>query len=82
MADIDETILENRLMPKSWKCPHCGKKNQTSKYADTIMLEHFKYIQHCDHCSYLHAWYLHLTDEFKRGVISFLKEKEHGTDDD
>ncbi len=72
MADIDETTLEDRLMPKSWKCPHCGKKNLTSEYADETMLEHFKYIQHCEHCGYLHIWHLHLTDKFKKGVISLL----------
>ena len=68
----DETILEDRLMPKLWKCPHCGKENRTSQYADEIILEHFKYIQHCEHCGYLHIWYLHLTDKSKRGVISLL----------
>lgn len=72
MADIDETILEDRLMPKSWKCPHCGERNRTSVYADEIILEHSNYIQHCGHCGYLHIWVLHLTDKFKKDVIRLL----------
>ncbi len=69
---IDETTLVDRLMPKSWKCPHCCRRNQPSEYADEIIMEHFKFIQHCEHCGYLHIWYLRLTDKFKKGVISLL----------
>ena len=23
---IDETVIVNGVLPKSWKCPHCGAK--------------------------------------------------------
>lgn len=46
----DETILTNKLVPKSWKCPHCGKRNRTGHYADEILMENFKYLEHCPLC--------------------------------
>lgn len=27
MSNIDETILVNKSLPKSWTCPRCGKRN-------------------------------------------------------
>ena len=69
---IDETILVDRLMPKSWKCPRCKRKNTTGKYANAILVENFKYLEHCDGCCAVHAWHLELTDQFKRGVVNML----------
>ncbi len=76
MADIDETILKNKLMPKSWKCPHCGSRETVDKYADECLLMSGKVMRHCGRCGYVHLWKLELTDSFKKGVIKFLMEKE------
>ena len=76
MAAIDETTLTNRLMPKTWTCPHCGRRNQTGQAADSILLEHFKYLQLCEKCGYVHFWRLELTDDFKRKVVRMLTEGE------
>lgn len=53
-------------MPKSWVCPHCRKKNRTGDYADEILLENFKYLEHCPRCGYVHAWTLELTEAYKK----------------
>ena len=68
---IDHTWLDDQLMPKSWKCPHCGKRNTTSRYADEILIENFKYIEHCG-CGVVHCWELRLSDDFKRKVVNML----------
>lgn len=68
---IDHTWLTNELMPKRWKCPHCGKFNTPGMYADGILLEHFKYLEHCG-CGYVHCWELRLTDDFKHKVLEYL----------
>lgn len=68
----DETILTNKLVPKSWKCPHCGQRNKTGHYADEILMENFKYLEHCPHCGYVHVWILKLTDDFKKAVADQL----------
>ena len=73
MAAIDETTLTNRLMPKTWTCPHCRQRNRTGQQANDILLEHFKYLEHCG-CGYVHFWRLELTDDFKREVVRRLKE--------
>lgn len=72
MAKIDETVLVDRTLPKTWTCPHCGRINKTDQYAEEILLEHFKVIRHCPACAYLHVWTLVLTDDFKRKVVDFL----------
>lgn len=69
---IDETLLVDRDIPASWKCPHCGKQNQTGMYASTILIENGKYIEHCEYCGYLHIWTLKLTEKFKQSVIDYL----------
>jgi len=28
---IDETVIVNGVLPKSWKCPHCGKRQTFAK---------------------------------------------------
>lgn len=68
---VDHTWLTDSMIPKSWKCPHCGRKNKTGKYADEILLENFKYLEHCG-CGYVHCWELKLTDEFKQKVVDYL----------
>lgn len=68
---VDHTVLKDRTMLKSWKCPHCGKRNKTGQYADEILLEHFKYLQHCS-CGYVHSWELELSDKFKKQVVDML----------
>lgn len=74
MAAVDETTLVNRQMPKTWTCPHCGQRNQTGQAANDILLEHFKYLEHCGRCGYVQFWRLVLTDDFKREVVRMLKE--------
>lgn len=72
---IDHTWLTDSLMPKKWKCPHCGRQNTTSRYADECLLENFVYLEHCG-CGYVHCWELKLTDQFKRKVIDYLTKEE------
>lgn len=73
MGKIDETILVNKSLPKSWTCPHCGKRNRMGKYKEEEFIEFFKTMQHCDHCGYVHIWLLELTDTFKRKVVDYLE---------
>lgn len=73
MAQIDETILVNKSIGKTWTCPHCHKKQKFGVCAEEVLLEHFKYIEQCEHCGYLHIWKLELTDDFKEKVIEMLK---------
>ncbi len=72
MNSIDETILINKGLPKTWKCPHCGARNRIGKYKEDELFEFFKTMQHCDTCSYVHLWTLKLTDDFKKKVIDTL----------
>lgn len=75
---IDHTWIINDLMPKRWKCPHCHKMNTTGQYADEILLNYFKYLEHCG-CGYVHCWELKLTEDFKRKVIKVLTGGQNGT---
>ena len=68
---VDHTWLIDQTMPKTWKCPYCGRRNKTGIYAEEILLENFKYIEHCG-CGYVHCWELKLTDGFKQAVIDML----------
>ena len=72
---VDVTVLVDRTIPKSWTCPHCGKRQKTGAYAEEILMEHFKYLEHCGNCGYVHAWELKLTDDFKRKVVEYLTGK-------
>jgi rubredoxin len=72
MAEIDETTLINQLLPKSWRCPHCGKRNRMDPYAEEIFLEFFQVIRQCPSCGFLHIWHLKLTEEFKKKIIDLL----------
>lgn len=69
----DETHLIDQCMPKTWRCPHCGRRNKSGMYADEILMEHGKYLEHCG-CGYVHIWYLKLTDGFKQRVVDMLME--------
>ncbi len=71
---IDETHLIDRTMPKSWRCPHCLKRNKSGEYADECLLEHGMYLEHCPRCGYVHTWTLDLTEKFKKEVVNNLLE--------
>ena len=32
MRNIDETIITDAGLPKSWTCPHCGKRNKMGNF--------------------------------------------------
>lgn len=68
---IDNTVLKDCGMPKVWKCPHCGRQNKTSKYAEGILLENLLYLEHCG-CGYVHSWELELSEDFKKKVVEML----------
>ena len=72
MSKIDETVLINESLPKSWTCPHCGKRNRMGRYKEEEFLQFGKVLQHCDHCCYVHIWILKLTEDFKKKVVDFL----------
>jgi ribosomal protein S27AE len=73
MRNIDETILMNKSLPKSWTCPRCGKRNLMGKYKEKEFIELFKTMQHCEKCGYVHIWFLKLTEDFKKNVVDYLK---------
>lgn len=73
MNSIDFTVLTNATIPDSWRCPYCGRRNNTRKLANEILMVHFKYLEDCESCGYVHSWQLRLTDEFKRDVVEMLK---------
>lgn len=72
MGNIDETIITDACLPKSWTCPHCGERNKMGKYKEEEFLKFFRTMQHCDKCGYVHTWKLVLTDDFKKKMISML----------
>ena len=74
MANIDETVLVNKSLPKSWTCPHCGKRNRMGIYKEEEFIEFFKTMQHCEKCGYVHIWLLKLTEDFKKNVVDYLHE--------
>ncbi len=77
MNSVDHTVLTNVLIPNTWRCPHCGRRNKTGMYANEILMEHFKYLEHCG-CGYVHSWELKLTDDFKKKVVDMLLGKDRG----
>lgn len=83
-TSIDRTILVNSLLPKTWKCPHCGKRQTFAEHDDGILLQYGRFIRHCENCGYLHSWELQLTDDFKRKVaetvVSWAERKDDETD--
>ena len=72
IADIDRTVITNSILPKSWKCPHCGQRQKMNPFGDETLIEFGKHIQHCKTCGYLHLWELNLTDDFKTRVVGML----------
>ena len=72
IKDIDRTMIVDNVLPKSWKCPHCGQRQKMNPYGDETLIEFGKHIQHCGTCGYLHIWELKLTDNFKQQVIGML----------
>ena len=70
MASIDETIIVNKGLPETWKCPHCGKTQRFGKDDEDILFRYFKLIRHCDYCCYLHYWELQLTEDFKKQIVA------------
>ena len=75
MAEIDETTLVNQTLPKTWKCPHCRKRNKMDPYAEELLLEFFQVIRQCPNCGFLHIWRLELSEEFKRKTIDLILNK-------
>ncbi len=71
-GDIDGTKVIDRGMPKHWRCPHCKMLQTVGKEADSILMEHGKYIEHCEDCGTLHYWELELTDSFKERTVNML----------
>lgn len=69
---IDETVIVNGTLPKSWRCPHCGKRQKFGKEDEEIFMSYMKLIRHCEKCGYLHFWKLELTEDFKKQVVEQL----------
>lgn len=74
MTDIDHTVIVNGILPKSWKCPHCGRRQKFSNVDGELFLSFMKLLRHCENCGYLHCWELRLTDDFKRKVVDMVVE--------
>lgn len=70
--EIDETILIDRQLPKSWKCPHCGKIHKFDREANDIFLEYFKLFRQCGNCGFVHYWQLKLTETMKKKIADEL----------
>lgn len=79
---VDNTVIVNGELPKSWKCPHCGKVNRLTKSDNTIFMQYMKFIRHCEYCSNLHFWELRLTDDFMKAVVQMLVDEEMRTEND
>ena len=78
----DVTELVDKGLQKSWKCPHCGKRNKMDEFAEELLLRYFKVFRHCEQCGYVHMWELTLTENFKKEVVTFLVQemRKNGTD--
>lgn len=71
--NIDVTKLVNKGISRTWKCPHCGHVQKFGQDAENILFEHFRYLEGCDRCMYVHCWTLELTDDFKRKIVEEAK---------
>lgn len=78
---VDNTVIVNGELPKSWKCPHCGKVNRLTKSDNTVFMQYMKFIRHCEYCSYLHFWELRLTDDFMKAVVQMLVDEDSRKDE-
>ena len=72
MKSIDETVLVDKGLPKTWTCPHCHKQNRMGRFKEEELFEFFQTMQHCDHCGYVHLWTLKLTEDFKKKTVAML----------
>ena len=73
-SNIDETVIVNGELLKSWTCPHCGRVNYLTRADNEVFMRFMKFIRHCEHCSYLHYWELRLTDNFMEAVIQMIMD--------
>ena len=79
---VDVTKLIDKGLPKSWKCPHCGKRNKMDEFAEELLMRYFKVFRHCEDCGYVHMWELTLTENFKNEVVQYLlQEMRNGRTD-
>ena len=78
MKSIDETVLVDKGLPKTWICPHCHKRNRMGRFKEEELFEFFQTMQHCDFCGYVHHWSLELTDNFKKKTIAMLLKEVGG----
>lgn len=72
--DMDYTVITDGGLPKSWTCPHCGKRQKLSEQDNEIFMRFMRFIRHCERCGYLHCWKLDLTEEFKQKIVDELRK--------
>ena len=72
---VDVTKLIDRGLPKTWKCPHCEKRNRMDEFAEELLMRYFKVFRHCEYCGYVHMWELTLTENFKNEVVQYLVQE-------
>ena len=73
--DKDGTRLIDMGMVRWWRCPYCKSLQKPSRYATEILLEHGKYIEHCDSCGRLHYWELAMTEDFMKQTVDKLMRR-------
>ena len=74
MSNIDITIIQYGLLPKSFICPHCHKRNPIPEMHQEDFIRYMKHIQHCDYCGNLHFWELRLSEFFMKNVIDYINK--------
>jgi len=52
--DVDTSHVA--VLPKRFKCPHCGKWTALDRWADETFRLCGKVIRQCNHCGYIHFW--------------------------
>lgn len=72
--NTDRTVIIDGKLPKSWTCPHCGKRQKLNEKDNEIFMEYMRFIRHCEKCGYLHSWELHLSEEFKRKIVAEIEK--------
>lgn len=78
MKSIDESVLVDKGLPKTWECPHCHNRNRMGRYKEEEFFEFFQTMQHCDRCGHIHHWTLKLTEDFKKKAIAMLLKEVEG----
>lgn len=71
----DGTRLINMGMVRWWRCPYCKELQTPARTATETLLEHGKYIEHCNNCGRLHYWELAMTDEFLKQTVDKLMRR-------